>query len=33
MFEQVGEGVQYAAPVTRAIYEDWIASQGIVSSP
>lgn len=25
MFEQVGEGVQYAAPVTKAIYEGYIA--------
>ncbi len=25
MFEQVGEGVQYAAPVTRAIYQTYIA--------
>ncbi|MGI8975540.1 MAG: penicillin-binding transpeptidase domain-containing protein [Thermomicrobiales bacterium] len=33
MFEQVGEGVQYAAPVTRAIYDDWIASQGVASTP
>ncbi len=33
MFEQVGEGVQYAAPVTREIYEDWIASEGVASSP
>jgi penicillin-binding protein 2 len=27
MFEQVGEGVQYAAPVTKAIYESYINPQ------
>jgi hypothetical protein len=26
IFESVGEGVSYAAPVTRRIYEAWLQS-------
>jgi len=33
MFEQVGEGVQYAAPVTRAIYESYIGSNVASTQP
>lgn len=33
MFEQVGEGVQFAAPVTRAIYESYFASNLASLSP
>ncbi|HYH12632.1 MAG TPA: penicillin-binding transpeptidase domain-containing protein, partial [Thermomicrobiales bacterium] len=33
MFEQVGEGVQYAAPVTRAIYESYIGSNSAATQP
>jgi penicillin-binding protein 2 len=33
MFEQVGEGVQFAAPVTRAIYEDYVDSSLAVARP
>lgn len=31
MFEQVGEGIQYAAPVTRAIYDAWLRINGSAS--
>lgn len=33
MFEQVGEGVQYAAPVTKAIYEAYFSSNQVASGP